>query len=230
MYKNLFMGALIASAWAACVGCAHAASVQVNVLDADGKPVAEAVVIVKPASKATTTRSLPRTASIANEKMQFIPAVSIVAAGGTLQFSNLDPYDHHVRGTGAGVKAFSAAMASGDAGGFELRMDGRTDAKPPKVYDVPQPKAGAVLLGCHLHSSMRGHVYVSDSPWTAKTDAQGRVQFDDVPDGAVNIAVWQADQWLDLPAQDLQARNTHTAAQPLRADFKLQVVPRRRRS
>ncbi len=222
--RNSFIGALCLGTWL----CAQAASVQFAVVDAEGKPVQDAVVTLTPANPGKPTRSLPKQLSIANEKMQFVPSVSILATGGVLKFSNLDPYDHHIRGSAAGAKAFAAA-GSGEAGGFELRMDGRVGANPPKVYDVPEPKPGVVLLGCHMHSSMRGHVIVSDSPWTAKTDAQGRVQFDDAPDGAFKATVWHAEQWVELPAQDHAARATHTSAQPLKVDFKLQVVPRKRR-
>ncbi len=207
-------------------GQLHAASVQVTVVDREGRPVRDAVVVVAmPGRGATATRSLPKDMVVQNEKMAFVPALSIVAVGAKLKFSNTDPYDHHIRGTAAGVASFSA----GTAGGFELRMDAKVDGKPAKVYEVSVDKAGAILLGCHMHGSMRGHVFVSDSPWAAKTDAKGQVQFDDVPDGGAQVRVWQSDQFVDLPVQTTTFTAAHTAAQPSKIEFKLQVVPRRRR-
>ena len=90
--------------------------------------------------------------------------------------------------------------------------------------DARFDKAGAVLLGCHLHASMRAHVYVSDTPWAMVSGEDGVASFDAVPEGPVRIKVWQADQMLDLPPQQM----TLTPA-PASATMQLQVVPRRRR-
>jgi hypothetical protein len=68
-------------------------------------------------------------------------------------------------------------------------------------------------------------VYVSDSPWAAKTNEQGVATFDNVPDGAVQVRVWHSDQLVDLPLQAV----TVTPA-PFQVKSQLQVVPRRRRS
>lgn len=199
---------------------AQAASLAVVVVDKDGKPAPDAVVIVTPAARTTTTRTLPATATIAQEKMQFVPAVTLVRTGAKLTLVNNDTWDHHVRGSEAGLMQFTA----GQAGGFELRLDGRVEGKPPRSAEVTVDKPGPVLLGCHIHGSMRGHVYVSDSPWALKTNAEGVAQFDDLPDGAAVIRVWHADQLIDLPARTMQL----TAA-PQKAEMRLQVSPRRRR-
>ena len=34
-------------------------------------------------------------------------------------------------------------------------------------------QAGPMQLGCHLHGSMRGSLYVTDTPWAVKTNADG---------------------------------------------------------
>lgn len=198
---------------------AQAATVSVIVTDKEGRPVPDAVVVVTPAVKAVRKQALAATATIAQEKMQFVPAITLVAVGAKLTMVNNDPWEHHVRGSAAGVAQFSST-----APGFELRLDGKAEGKPGKTADVLMDKAGAVLLGCHIHGSMRGHVYVSDSPWAMKTTAEGQAVFDDVPDGAAQVHVWQADQLIDLPAQAITAGTA-----PARVNVQLQVVPRRRR-
>jgi hypothetical protein len=120
-----------------------------------------------------------------------------------------------------------AYAAAKDAGGFELRLQGKDEGKPAKFQDVTMDKPGAqtaVALGCFLHGSMRGAVYVSDSPWAAKTNAEGVVSFENVPDGAVQLRVWHADQVVDLPVQSV-----NVTAAPLQLKSQLQIVPRRRR-
>ena len=201
--------------------CAHAATVSVTVVDKEGKPVSDAVVVIVPSAGGKPRLPLPYQATIAQEKMQFLPAVTLVPVGAKLSFINQDSWDHHIRGTPAGV----AQLAGGTGDGFELRLDGKTAGKPAKAMDVTMDKPGAVLLGCHLHSSMRGHVYITDSPWAMKTGAEGQAVFDDVPDGPAQVRVWQSEQLLDLPARPVTAGPVAT-----RLNFQLQVVPRRRRT
>ncbi len=201
-----------------------AGTLQVSVTDKDGKAVPNAVVVVMPSNKSAQPKTaLPREATIVQEKMQFIPAVTLLAIGSKARFINNDPWDHHVRSSPAGMGQFNATNA-----GFEIRLEGKTDGKPPKALEVTLDKAGvigATLLGCFIHGSMRGYVYVSDSPWAAKTNADGIAMFDDLPDGAAQFKVWQADQLIDAPAQ-----NVTVSAAPSKAALQLGIVQRRQRA
>lgn len=210
---------------------AYAGTVQVSVVDREGKPTQDAVVVLIHATARNVASTVPTQATVANEKMQFIPAVTVVAKGAKVRFVNNDPWDHHVRGapTSSVFANTPEAYAAGrTAGGFELRLQGKDDGKPAKFQDITMDQTGpqtAVALGCFLHGSMRGSVYVSDSPWAAKTNAEGIATFERVPDGAVQVRVWHADQLVDLPLQAV----TVTPA-PLQVKSQLQVVPRRRRT
>ncbi|MCZ8258260.1 MAG: plastocyanin [Polaromonas sp.] len=200
---------------------ATAGNLSVLVLDKEGKPAPDAVVVVVPGSRTGTPKNpLPVQVTIYQEKMRFVPAVSVVAVGAKAQFVNNDPWEHHVRGSAAGVAQFNAAAGEG----FELRLDGKPEGKPAKTADATFTKAGAVLLGCHIHGSMRGHVYVSESPWAVLTGADGVAQIEQLPDGAAQIRVWHADQLIDIAPQAY----TVTAA-PSKLTLQLSVVPRRRR-
>ena len=203
---------------------AAAGSLAVTVVDKDGKPVMDAVVVITPANKSVLPKNpLPAQVTIAQEKMQFIPAVSLVPVGAKVQFINNDPWDHHVRSSPAGMGQFNATNA-----GFELRLEGNTDGKPAKPTEISLDKAGVLgstLLGCFIHGSMRGYVYASESPWAAKTGADGLAVFDDLPDGAAQIKVWQADQLIDLAPQQATI-----GATPAKTSLQLSVVPRRRRA
>lgn len=220
---------LIFGTWMAMA--AHAGTVQVSVVDRDGKPAQDAVVVLVHATARSASTSLPVMATVANEKMQFIPAVTVVARGAKVRFVNNDPWDHHVRGapTNSIFANTPEAYAAGrNAGGFELRLQGKDDGKPAKFQEVTFDQTGpqtAVGLGCFLHGSMRGSVYVSDSPWATKTNAEGIATFDSVPDGAVQVRVWHADQLVDLPLQAVIVTSA-----PLQVKSQLQIVPRRRRS
>jgi plastocyanin len=197
----------------------HAATLSVNVVDKDGKPAVDAVVMVVTSSVSSPKTLLPMSATISQASMQFIPAVTIVRPGAKVTFVNNDPWDHHVRGSAAGAAQFSG----NDENGFVLRLSGKTAGATGKSSVVTLDNAGVVLLGCHLHGSMVGHVVVSDTPWAVKTDANGIATFTDLPDGAATVKVWHAAQFVDLkPVQ------TTLSAAPAQVKMQLSVTPRRR--
>ncbi len=203
-----------ASAWAS------AATVQISVLDKEGKPVPDAVVVVQPATAGTPRVALPLQATINQEKMRFAPLVTLVSVGAKIRFVNNDPWEHHVRGSATGLAQFD----SNAGGGFELRLGAKPEGKVAESAESTFNKAGAVLLGCHLHASMRGHIYVSDSPWAALTNAEGIASFEDLPNGLAQVRTWHSDQLLDLPPQRITV-----GATPVQTTMQLSVVPRRRR-
>ena len=218
MQKTLLFSVLFAVCFAATAG-----SLSVSVVDKDGKPVQDAVVVIVPANKTVLPKKpLAMQATVNQEKMQFIPSVTLVPVGAKVNFVNNDPWDHHVRSSPAGMGQFNTTNA-----GFELRLEGKSDGKPAKASEVTLDKAGVVgatLLGCFIHGSMRGYVYASESPWAAKTGADGMAVFDDLPDGAAQIKLWQADQLVDVPAQA-----ANISATPAKSMFQLTVVQRKRR-
>jgi plastocyanin len=214
MTRSLAVLALAAFAFSAQAG-----ALKVTVLDKEGRPVPDAVVVLAPSAPGTPP-PLPDHVTITQQNMRFVPAVSLVRVGAVGTFVNNDPWEHHVRASAAGILNFDAPTS----GGFELRLDGKGNGKPAQSSEAKFDAPGAVLLGCHLHASMKAHVFVSDTPWAALSGEDGSASFAAVPEGPVRIRVWQADQLLELPAQQM----TLTAA-PAKATVQLQVLPRRRR-
>jgi plastocyanin len=142
---------------------ASAATLAVSVLDKEGKPVQDAVVVVFPANKTVLPKiAMSAQATVSQEKMQFIPAVTLVPIGAKVRFVNNDSWDHHVRSSPAGMGQFNSSNT-----GFELRLEGKSEGKPAAFSDVTLDKAGilgSTLLGCFLHGSMRGYIYASEFP------------------------------------------------------------------
>lgn len=198
---------------------AQAATVQVTVLGRDGKPLPDAVVVIEPAAGAKPAAPAPVSAVINQQKMQFVPGTSVLPVGSKVTFTNLDSWEHHVRGTPAGPASLSAGASSG----FELRLEGKAEGKETSRSEVTLTKAGAVQLGCHLHGSMRGFIFVADSPWTVQTDANGVATLQGVPEGAAKVRVVHADQIIEAPPMAI----TITPVTAL--NLPTQVQPRRRR-
>ena len=232
MKKNALVALFVgAAASAALTTNAVAGNVQIQVLDRDGKPAPDAVVVLYPGAPGSAAPNLLQpNPTIEQERMRFVPAVTVVQPGAMVRFTNQDRWDHHVRGAASGLAAAAPATSATAAppaaatNGFELRLAGKADGKPANFAEVKLDAAGVVLLSCHLHGSMRGHVFVTDSAWTLKTDADGIARFPGVPEGAAQLRVWHAEQLVDLPR-----KSVNVVAAPVLETVQLSVVPRVRR-
>lgn len=219
-FANLTLGTQAAFA-AFCVAhsLASAGTLEVLVLDRDGKPAPDSVVIVLPSGKGQPRTALPMSAVVNQEKQQFSPAVTVVGVGAKVRFTNSDPWNHHVR-------LGSPGATPGASDGQSALLEGKPEGKPANgvTFTMDKPGAlGAALLGCFIHSRMGGAIYVADSPWTAKTNRDGMAVLDDVPEGAASIKVWNAAQLVDKAPLQVQVQ-----AAPAKLTFQLDVAPRRR--
>lgn len=219
-FANLTLGKQAAFA-AFCVAhsLVSAGTLEVLVLDRDGKPAPDSVVIVIPSGKGQPRTALPMTAVVNQEKQRFSPMVTVVGVGAKVRFTNSDPWNHHVR-------LGSPGAAPGASDGQSALLEGKQDGKPASgvIFTMDKPGAvGAALLGCFIHSRMGGAVYVADSPWTAKTNSEGIAVLDDVPEGAASIKVWNAAQLVEKAPLPVNVQSA-----PGKATFQLDVAPRRR--
>ncbi|MDM4764673.1 plastocyanin [Pelomonas sp. SE-A7] len=178
---------------------ASAAELQITVLDRAGQALAEAVVMVD--SSMPGQRPVPPAEiTIAQEKLRFHPAVSIVAPGTRIVFSNKDSFDHHVI---AGLMGPGGVYLDPNQN-IQLRLSGKSGGRVPGNEVRSFNQTGPYLLGCHLHSSMRGHLYVADSPWAQLSGADGKLLVAGVPEGPVKVRIWHADQLLDVEPTSAQ--------------------------
>ena len=151
-----------------------AAPLAVRVVDASGRPVRDAVVTLYPAGNAARPMRSSGHYVVSQKNIQFHPFVSIVPVGADVSFPNLDPTKHH-------VYSFSPAKR------FELKLFAKDQSRTVR-FD----KAGVVALGCNIHDGMSAFIIVTDSAWTARTDGQGVVVFNDAPQVLGRLTVWQA--------------------------------------
>lgn len=193
------MRATFLSALLLAGAAAQAADLTVTVLDRNGKPLPDAVVLVD--STVQGARPAPvLEATIAQEKLRFVPAVTVVGLGAKVSFSNLDSWDHHVI-----LGVMGAGGVYVDPGqNTQFRLAGRVAGKPAAVESKVLNQPGAYLLGCHIHGSMRGHVLVADTPWAKLGGDDGKVVVQGLPEGPAKVRIWHADQLVDGPATVVQ--------------------------
>lgn len=190
--------ALLAGAALTAAG-ALAADLQVTVTTPDGKPAPDVVVALLPTGGgAVPVAPAAEPVLIVQREIRFEPYVTAVPLGTTVRFVNRDRFDHHVRSVPGGPLGSIAPAKT-----FEFRLAaarGGRETSADVVIDAP----GATGIGCHLHGSMRAHLYASPTPWVAVTDASGRASLRGVPDGAANLRLWHPDQLVaqaDVPTQ-----------------------------
>ncbi len=159
------------SAWAA-----GPASLRLQVVDASGVPVRDAVVELHAAKAAAGPIRFPWKMGMAQKNQQFTPGTLIVAKGSTVAFPNLDTVRHS-------IYSFSKPAR------FEIDLYGR-DQTRTQIFAV----TGSVKLGCNIHDQMRGYIRVTDTPYAAKTDHNGYVTLSGMGNGAARLTVWHPRQ------------------------------------
>jgi plastocyanin len=167
---------------------AWADTLNVKMLDQAGKPLADAVVMAVPARPLPPGK--PRAVAIEQKDREFLPFVTAVQVGTQVTFPNKDPLLHH-------VYSFSPAKT------FEIKL--YTGDSPSVLFDKPGP----VALGCNIHDWMEAYIYVSPTPYFARTDERGSARVS-LPAGAYTLQAWHPFQSAALPAAPLQVAGTQS--------------------
>jgi plastocyanin len=175
---------LLLTAGLALSGSASGAPLSVRVVDASGRPVRDAVVTLYPAGNAARAPRAGGRFVVAQKNVQFHPFLTIVPVGADVSFPNLDPTKHH-------VYSFSPAKR------FELKLFAKDQSRT-----IHFDKAGVVALGCNIHDQMSAFIVVTDSAWTARTNAQGVAAFADAPNAPGRVTVWHP--YLRAPSGQVQ--------------------------
>lgn len=184
-----------------------AATLSIEVKDAAGAALPDAAVYALPGSGKAPSRPR-RDVEIAQVERQFSPLVTVVQRGTQVSFPNRDTVRHH-------VYSFSPAKS------FEIKLYVGTPAEPV-LFD----KTGDVVLGCNIHDHMRAFVYVVDTPWFAKTDAEGKARIQGLPAGEFELAVWHFSQSAPGAAQKLKLRADENAVAKFSVPLRRSPAPK----
>ena len=162
--------ALVLMAWPAAVWAGNVTG-RVSVVDKGGKPATdpqETVVWIDDVK----LKPKPSRATITMRGKAFVPRVTVIGAGGTVDFPNEDPILHNV---------------------FSVSGENRFDLdlyKRPKSGSWTFSQAGLVRVYCNIHPQMSAVVMVRDNPFFTKAGADGAFVLEGVPAGKHVLKAW----------------------------------------
>ncbi len=131
---------------------------------------------------------------IDQKKMTFVPHVTAVQQGTTVEFLNSDPVGHNVYWPSiSGNKKLAHNMGTWPQG----------QKKPFQFNDL-----GAASLLCNVHPEMSGYVVVVPTPYFAVTDKEGNFTIKNVPPGHYTILTWSEEGKPTTQSVDVTAGTT----------------------
>lgn len=149
-----------------------AGELNVIIKDGNGKLLEDAIVTAMPLDIKNITKPHVNKPVVDQVGKEFLPHVMPIYINSLVSFPNNDNIRHH-------VYSFSPAKK------FELPLYTGM-AAAPVMFDKP----GIVTLGCNIHDWMLGYIYVSATPYFARSDTAGKGLISDLPDGEYTIKVW----------------------------------------
>jgi len=116
---------------------------------------------------------------IDQRKMNFVPRVTVVLQGTTVDFLNSDSVGHNVYWPSVG-------------GNKKLAHNLGTWPKgEKKSFQFTDP--GAASLLCNVHPEMSAFLVVAPTPYFAVTDSDGSYEIKDMPPGTYTLKTWSED-------------------------------------
>ncbi|OGR89353.1 MAG: hypothetical protein A2992_08100 [Elusimicrobia bacterium RIFCSPLOWO2_01_FULL_59_12] len=114
-----------------------------------------------------------------NKGCRFVPRIQWAPRHGSLQLVNSDPAPHNVHAYREDTTVFSVDLP---VGGSPVRR--------------PLVASGLHKINCDYHLWTRAWVYVSEHPYVAVTDAEGRFELTDIPPGTYTLRAWH-EGWIE---------------------------------
>jgi len=117
--------------------------------------------------------------AVDQRKMNFVPRVTVVLQGATVDFVNSDAVGHNVYWPSiSGNKKLAHNLGTWPKG-------------EKKSFQFNDP--GVASLLCNVHPEMSAFVVIAPTPYFAVTDADGSFEIRNVPPGTYTLKTWSED-------------------------------------
>lgn len=202
------LGLIAVSCFVLFAPVVSAQGVILQLLDADGAPLPDAVMeLLSDSAVASTGIS---EAQIDQLDKEFVPTVTTIVAGGSASFPNSDDILHHVYSFSS-AKTFDTPLYGSDA-----------DSQYREMFDMP----GVVEIGCNIHDWMLAYIYVGESDRMAISNDAGVASLANIPPGQYRLRVWHSR--LDAPQNSVEQDIVIEAGRTEQLELTLQLARDRR--
>jgi hypothetical protein len=148
------------------------ASVTLSFIDQQNLSLENVIVEIEPKQK-NTQQLADKTLYVMDQiNKTFKPHVLAIPQHALVSFPNSDDIRHH-------VYSFSKVKP------FELKLYA---GKPKSPISFDQ--LGVAVLGCNIHDSMVGYIYIHDNNLTYQSDSRGIINLDIPTDSIANVWAW----------------------------------------
>lgn len=178
-----------------------AANLTVNITDSGGRPLQDAVVYAEPLEQPVPAQAQVARVTIDQVNKRFVPAVSIIRTGTEVSFPNSDNFRHSIYSFSP-AKVFTTKLYSGRQA-------------PPVLFDTP----GLVVLGCNIHDSMAAWIVVVDTPFFARSRADGVAVIRELGPGDYKLSAWYP-----APTFKPVVSQVHTDGEPVTTRVRIDVA------
>jgi len=117
--------------------------------------------------------------TVDQRKMTFVPRVTVVLQGTTVDFLNSDPVGHNV---------YWPSISGNKKLAHNLGTWPKGEKKAFQFNDL-----GVASLLCNVHPEMSGYVVVVSTPYFAVTDKDGNFDIKNIPPGQYTLKTWSED-------------------------------------
>ena len=191
---------------------AEASDLTISVRDLSSSPLMDVAVYAEAVKGSTPAPSGDHPASsdhatIDQVDREFTPLVSVVRTGTEVSFPNSDNMRHS-------IYSFSPAKT------FNIKLYYGRQASPV-VFDKP----GIVVLGCNIHDNMMAWVVVVDTPYFAKTAADGVTVLKGLEPGDYHLSVWYPGSKKAPTVSDIHVEANHDAHLDVKIDGSASPLP-----
>jgi plastocyanin len=145
------------------------------------------------------------TPSLDQKGCVFIPHVSMIPQGSSIELLNSDDVMHNLHSWSMKNTAFNEGVAA--------------HGSISKTFEFPE----TVKVTCDVHKWMTSWLIVQENPYYALTDANGHYKLEGVPAGTYTVQAWQ--ESLGKSSQEV----TVTAGGEAKADFGLEKKAKKKR-
>ena len=151
----------------------HAASLKGTVrIDGRASRSAEGVVVWLVPAQGKAPAPEPQVHRVVQKGKRFIPHVSVIGVGSTVDWPNRDPIFHNAFSNFAG-QPFDTGLYP-----------------PGGTQKIRFMREGVVRVFCNIHSSMSAIILVVPTPWFTSTGPGGEFLLGNVPPGDYILKVW----------------------------------------